>query len=125
MTVLIDRYCARFYCLSANRSVVAVCSRQGNSQPQNGIISTDNLKINSAGNQIVVCGLNEDFGNESQFGAVRSLFLYVGSTNEWVKHGDCTFSPKKAAYYGTAIPSNGLVVAVTELSFDSPSFVKI
>ena len=49
-----------------------------------GLTSDDDLIINSAGNQILVSGLNETVGIETQYCAVHS-FIYSEVINEWAK----------------------------------------
>ena len=55
-----------------------------------GLTFDDDLIINSAGNQILVNGLNEPVDIESYCCAAQS-FIYSGMTEEWAKQDNCIF----------------------------------
>ena len=85
--------------------------------------SNVDLIINSAGNQILVSGLNEPVDIESYCCAAQS-FIYTGMTEEWAKQDNCIFLTNIPAYHDIDMWSNGLVVGVPQFAFETPSFVK-
>ncbi len=149
ITVPLDSFSVRFYSLSADGSVIAIFLYTGQFQPgkiqvykynekmgdwskkgndillKMGFMFYEYMQINSAGNQIVISGLNGDVDVQSHFCVVQS-FLYVSKRNVWVEHGNCIFSTNAtSAYHNIAISSNGLVVAISHFTFTDPSFVKV
>ena len=83
------------------------------------------VRISSDGNQIIVSGSRGQSMDTLPFCAVQA-FVYNSGTNEWLDHGECVHSTSQSMYISLGTSSNGTVVAVSRFALNNiPSVVKV